>query len=58
MRSSQGVQLPVACKAPELGAPLAAFLDKRAGPGDRRAHDLTAHLQTNSTRREINTTFD
>lgn len=46
MRSSQGVQLPAACKAPELGAPLAAFLDKRAGPGDRRAHDLTAHLQT------------
>ena len=31
--SSQEVQFPAAYKAPELGAPLAAFLDKRLGPG-------------------------
>ena len=55
MRSSQEAQLPAAWKAPKLDAPLAAFLDKRAGPWDIRAHDLTAHLQY---RREINTAFD
>lgn len=45
VQSSQEVQLPAAWKAPKLDAPLAAFLDKRAGPWDSRAHDLTAHFQ-------------
>lgn len=33
MRSPQEVQFPAAYKTPELGAPLAAFLDKRLGQG-------------------------